>query len=96
MPTPAAPEAAGARCSEVGAGAAVTALRTPTTGCDGLGTLEAAGRRKEAMQAYRQAAASLRSSTTTPGLTHQSRPLRRGERAKACAAPVRFCGPGNI
>lgn len=32
-------------------------------------TLEAAGKRKEAMQAYRQAAASLRSSSATPGLT---------------------------
>jgi tetratricopeptide (TPR) repeat protein len=68
--TPAAPEAEKAPDAANRPGAAVTAL--PDVADDWLRrarTLEAAGRRKEAMQAYRQAAASLRSSTTTPGLT---------------------------
>lgn len=58
--------------SKQGVGAGTTATTTPDVADDWLRrarALEAAGKRKEAMQAYRQAAASLRSGAATPGPT---------------------------
>ncbi len=85
----------GAAATEVGAGDTAIAVDSADGWLRRARELEAAGRRKEALEAFRQAAASLRTGTVGAWLEFESRAGSRGER-EVGTATVNLGGVGNI